>query len=300
MNKNLHPKAAGIAFAFIAVIIWSGNFVISRGLSTLYSPSVLAFFRWLLAVILLLPFSIKRILKDRALIIKQKYIIIGCGLTGTGLYSILCYWAGRTSSATNLSLLASTSPIFTILLMRILYKKPISSKRILGIAIAIFGIAFLLLKGNLRSILQLDFSAGDILILIATFLWTIYIIISKQKNPELSMWSFTFCTFLVGFCVTIPFFAGHCRMYGFPILEKTGIACILYLAIGCSIVSFIMWNKAVDLIGPTNSSVIYNSIPVFSCLIAFTVLGEPVLPVQIAAIPIIFTGVTLAQDLSDQ
>lgn len=300
MNKISSSIAAGTALAFIAVIIWSGNFVASRGLSTLYSPSVIAFSRWFLAVMILFPFSIKHVLKDWPLIIKQKYIIIGCGLSGTGLYSILCYWAGQTSSATNLSLLASTSPVFTIMLMKILYKERISSKRIIGIIIAILGIVFLLIKGNLHSITDLNFSIGEFLILIATFLWSVYIILNKQKSPELSTQSFIFCVFLVALCVTIPFFFGHCVMFGFPVFEQTGIACFLYLAIGCCIVSFMLWSKAVTLIGPTNSSIIYNVIPVFSCLIAFIFLGEPILPVQIVAILIIFTGITLAQDLSDQ
>ena len=46
----------------------------------------------------------------------------------------------------------------------------------------------------------------------------------------------------------------------------------------------------------TNASIIYNTIPVFSCIIAFLVLGEAILPVQIIAIIVIFAGVTMAQD----
>ncbi len=57
-----------------------------------------------------------------------------------------------------------------------------------------------------------------------------------------------------------------------------------------------LWNKAVLMIGATNASIIYNTIPVFSCIIAFLVLGEAILPVQIIAIIVIFTGVTIAQD----
>lgn len=296
MEKGLSGKPLGVLFAIIAIAIWSGNFVISRGLSGTYSPSVIAFCRWTLALIIMFPLAIRHVKEDWKLILEQKWVILACGITGTGVYNLLCYWAGRTTSATNLSLLATSSPIFTIIIMRIIFKEKITPKRVFGIILAIFGVAFLLVKGDINVLLSLDFATGDILILIATLLWSIYTILNKYKDPRVSTWSFIFCGFVVAFCVTLPFFIGHCAMYGFPQFERVGVGCFFYLAIGCCIVSFMLWNKAVTMVGATNASIIYNTIPVFSCLIAFLVLGEPILPVQIIAIIIIFAGVTIAQD----
>ena len=296
MENRMTGKTIGIVFAILAIAIWSGNFVISRGLSGSYSPSVIAFCRWTLALIIMFPLAIKHVIKDWKLILKQKWVIIACGITGTGVYNLLCYWAGRTTSATNLSLLATSSPIFTIIIMRIFFKEKITPKRVFGIVLAILGVAFLLVKGDINVLLSMDFATGDILILIATLLWSIYTILNKYKDPAVSTWSFIFCGFVVAFAVTLPFFIGHCAMYGFPHFEKVGVACFFYLAIGCCICAFMLWNLAVTAIGATNASIIYNTIPVFSCIIAFIVLGEPVLPVQIIAIIVIFAGVTIAQD----
>ena len=303
MTQNLQAapdkapsKSLGVLLAIIAIAIWSGNFVISRGLSGTYAPSVIAFCRWTLALIIMFPLAIKHVIHDWEIILKQKWLIIACGVTGTGLYNLLCYWAGRTTSATNLSLIATSSPVFTILIMRIVFKEKVTPKRVVGVVLAILGVAILLVKGDIHVLLTLDFTIGDILILIATFLWSVYTILNKYKDPELSTWSFVFCGFVVAFCVTLPFFIGHCVMYGFPHFEKVGIACFFYLAIGCCIISFTLWNKSVMIIGATNASIIYNTIPVFSCLIAFLVLGEPILPVQIVAVIVIFIGITMAQD----
>ncbi len=296
MKKKASGKTLGVVFAILAIAIWSGNFVISRGLSDTYAPSVIAFCRWTLALVIMLPFAIKHVIKDWQLILKQKWVIIACGITGTGVYNLLCYWAGRTTSATNLSLLATSSPIFTIIIMRIIFKEKITPKRVFGIVLAILGVAFLLVKGDINVLLTMNFTIGDILILIATLLWSIYTILNKYKDPNISTWSFIFCSFIVAFAVTLPFFIGHCAMYGFPQFERVGIACFFYLAIGCCICAFMLWNLAVTAIGATNASIIYNTIPVFSCIIAYLVLGEPILPVQIISIIVIFAGVTIAQD----
>jgi len=293
---TLRDKILGIACALIAISIWSGNFVISRGLSGSYSPSVIAFCRWTLAVIIMFPFAIKFVIRDWKKILKQKWLIIGCGVTGTGLYNLLCYTAGRTTTATNLSLLATSSPIFTIIIMRIIFKEKVTPKRVFGVVLAILGVAFLLAKGDINVLLSLDFATGDILILIATMLWSVYTILNKYKDPELSTWAFIFSGFVVAFLVTLPFFIVHCASEGLPQFEKVGVGCFFYLAIGCCICAFMLWNRAVFVLGATNASIIYNTIPVFSCVIAFLVLGEPILPVQIISIIVIIAGVTIAQD----
>lgn len=295
-QQKLSGKPLGIVFAIIAIAIWAGNFVISRGLSTSYAPSVIAFCRWTLALIIMFPIAYKYVKKDWKLLMKQKWLIVACGFTGTGVYNLLCYWAGRTTSATNLSLIATSSPIFTILIMRILFKEKITPLRVFGVILAILGVAFLIVKGDISVLMSLDFATGDILILIATLLWSIYTILNKYKDPNISTWSFVFAGFVVAFAVTLPFFIGHCAMYGFPQFDRVGVGCFFYLAIGCCIISFTLWNKAVILLGATNASIIYNTISVFSCVIAFIVLGEPILPVQIIAIIVIFAGVTIAQD----
>lgn len=293
---KMSGKTLGVLLAVAAIAIWAGNFVISRGLSSTYAPSVIAFCRWSLAIIIMFPLAFKHVKKDWPLILKQKWLIIACGISGTGVYNLLCYTAGRTTSATNLSLLATSSPIFTIIIMRIIFKERITPKKVLGILLAIFGVAYLLVKGDLNVLMSLDFTIGDILILTATLLWSIYTILNKHKDSGLSSWSFIFCGFVVAWTITLPFFIGHCIMEGFPQFEKVGIMCFFYLAIGCSIISFMLWNKAVLLIGATNASIIYNTIPVFSCMFAFLILEEPILPVQILSIIIIFAGVTIAQD----
>lgn len=292
-NKNV---SMGIVFAIIAIAIWSGNFVISRGLGGMYSPASTAFFRWSLACIFMFPLAYKHVKAEWKYIMEQKKIFLFCGLTGTGLYNLLVYTAGQTTSATNMSLLATTSPIFVILIMRVVFKEKITSKKVLGILLAIVGAAILITKGDIQSLLNMDFTTGDIVIIIATFLWSVYTILNKYKDSKISTISFTFCGFVVGMTVVAPFFIADVIMNGFPQIEKVGAMCFLYLAIGPSIISFMLWNKAVLMLGATNASVVYNTIPIFSCILAFLILGEPIHAVQVISMIVIFLGVGIAQD----
>lgn len=296
MEISKKQTTAGVIYAIIAIMIWSGNFIVSRGLSGLYSPFATAFFRWLLACIFLFPFAYRHVKAEWKYILEQKWIILLCGLTGTGVYSILCYTAGRTTSAANMSLLATSSPVFTVIIMRILFKEKITPQKIFGIVLAIAGVVLLIIKGDINVLINMDFTTGDLVIILATLIWSIYTILNKYKKPNVSTWSFIFCGFVVALMVTVPFFAVDTVINGFPEIEKIGAGCFLYLAIGPSIISFMLWNKAVLYLGATNSSIIYNTIPVFSCILAFFILGEPIQLIQVVSMIVIFIGVAIAQD----
>lgn len=296
MAETKKLSTVGVILAIVAIAIWAGNFIISRGLGGMYSPAVTAFSRWLLACVFLFPFAIKHVKAEWKYIVEQKWVIILSGLSGIGIYSLLCYTAGQTTTATNMSLLATSSPIFTIIIMRVLFKEKITSQKVIGIILAIIGVVLLVIKGDINVLMNLDFTKGDILIILATFIWSIYTILNKFKKPTVSTWSFIFCSFVVALIVITPFFIGDMIINGFPHLEKIGISCFLYLAIGPSIVSFMLWNKAVIILGATNSSIIYNTIPIFSCILAFFILGEPIKAIQVVSMIVIFIGVGIAQD----
>ena len=61
MDNTHHQRQIfiGIGLAVLATLIWSGNFVIARGVIKTIPPVTLAFYRWLLATIIILPFAWK-------------------------------------------------------------------------------------------------------------------------------------------------------------------------------------------------------------------------------------------------
>ena len=126
--KN-NPIFIGYLFAIGATAIWSGNFIVARGLSDSIPPISLAFFRWLVAVIVFAPFAFKNLLQEWPIIKKHIAYFSITSFLGITTFNTLIYFAGHTTTAMNLSLISITFPVFIILLSRILYKELLTIKK---------------------------------------------------------------------------------------------------------------------------------------------------------------------------
>jgi drug/metabolite transporter (DMT)-like permease len=104
--------SAGYVYAILATAIWSGNFVIARGLSDSISPVNLAFFRWATALVFFLPFALKSLIKDIKIVRGNLLYFTLTSILGVTLFNTLIYFAGHTSTAMNLSLISITFPVF--------------------------------------------------------------------------------------------------------------------------------------------------------------------------------------------
>ena len=157
-----HNTLIGIGFAVLATLIWSGNFIVARGVTKDIPPISLAFYRWLIATILLLPFVLKYIIPERALVKHHLIYLLAAAVTGISMFNTFVYIGGHYSDAINLALIGTTSsPIISVILAAIFLKERISLLRIIGMIISLAGVLFLLSKGSWQNLYQFSFSAGD-------------------------------------------------------------------------------------------------------------------------------------------
>jgi drug/metabolite transporter (DMT)-like permease len=103
---------SGYLFAIGATALWSGNFIIARGLNERIPPVSLAFWRWVVAVIVFLPFVLKPLIAERDILKSNIPYLSITALLGITIFNTLIYYAGHTTTAMNLSLIAITFPIF--------------------------------------------------------------------------------------------------------------------------------------------------------------------------------------------
>ncbi|MBS1577766.1 MAG: DMT family transporter [Bacteroidetes bacterium] len=175
----------GICFATLAALIWSGNFVLARGLYKQIPPIALGFYRWATASVLILPISIKYLRKDFPLLIQSWKIVLIASVTGISMFNTFIYIGSHYTSAINLALIGNTvSPIISVLLAAIFLKEKIDSLKATGIILCICGILFLLMKGDLKNLLSLQFSTGDGWMVLAAFLFSIYTL-WPERNLQL-------------------------------------------------------------------------------------------------------------------
>jgi len=281
-------------FAALATMIWSGNFLIARGLNDKIPPVSLAFWRWAVATVVLLPFIMKTMYAERSLLFKHIGYLIVTSLLGVSIFNTLLYLAGKTTSALNLSLISITFPVFTILFSRIFLKEPITRSRIWGVVIIIFGIVLLISKGNLNSFLNMSFAIGDLWMLLASLIFAIYSLLVKARPSEIKPKSFLGSTFILGLIFLLPVYLFSIKGSEAIVYDNLSIYSILYIGIFASIIAYFLWNRSVDLLGPSKASMIYYSIPLFSGLLAYLFLNEQVSMVHLFSGILIVSGILLA------
>ena len=297
MHKDYQAiSIKGYLYALGATIIWSGNFVVARGLIENIPPISLAFWRWTKAAIFLLPFAIKPLIADWKFIKRYFVYLSTLSLTGVTLFNTLIYIGSHTTSAINLSLISITFPIFIIFLTRFFYGEVISFNKWIGIFFVTAGIIILTSKGDWLVIKNMSFTEGDLWMLLAAILFSIYTVLLKQKPKGISALSIQCSTFILGLFFLIPLYIWESQSTTFQILEinLNTLISILYLGVFASIIAFILWSGAIEILGPTKTSIIYYSLPVFSALLAYLFLAEVTGIIHIVSIILIFIGIWIA------
>lgn len=261
-----NPRMTGYLFALLATILWSGNFLVSRSVAMSFSPIMTTFLRWCVALALATPFCWKYLQADWPIIRKHfKYFVL-ISIIGVSLMQICVYIAGQTTGVLNMSLIASASPIWIVLAARIILGDPITLRQVCGMCVAILGTLLLLTHGDLTLLYHLTFTIGDLWVLASSLLFGLYSALLRKKPEGVSALGLLLCTFIMGFTVLIPFAVWSMLNGTLMIFTPQSVAGILYIGIFASCVAFIAWNKAVELIGPGQSALVYYSIPFFSAL----------------------------------
>lgn len=286
----------GYIFSLIATIIWSGNFIIARGLSSEISPVSLAFYRWSVAVIVFLPFSIGQIIANFQVLKKHKLYICLNAFLGISLFNTLIYFAGHSTTVLNMSMISITFPIFILIISRIFFKEKITFRKFIGIIIVFFGAVLLVNKGHISSLFQMDFAIGDLWMLLAAITFAIYSVLLKLRPVELKLIPFQQSSFIVGLFFLTPFFVYE--QMNNPHLPSDFnlniIFALLYAGIFASLVAFMLWNKAISVIGPVKTGMVYYSLPVFGFIEASLFLNETIYLYHIICLFLILSGILLA------
>jgi drug/metabolite transporter (DMT)-like permease len=285
----------GIAFAVITTIIWSGNFIIARGLYKQIPPVSLAFYRWALASVIIFFLGYKKFMAEKNIVFSNWRYFFWAALMGITLFNTFIYIAGHTTSAINLALIGTTAaPIFAIIISAVFLKETITVLRFTGLVLCIAGVVVLLSKGSMSTLFAFRFTAGDVWILLSAFVFSIYTVLVKRKPANISPVTFLFVVFIGGTLLLLPFYITEQIIMPPAQWDWHLWGSILYLGIGASVISFFFWNSAIARIGPVRTALFGNLIPIFSTLEAVWLLGEKITVVHLISGGLVVTGLVLA------
>lgn len=288
-------NTTGIVLAVFATIIWSGNFIVSRGVSTQIGPVSLAFYRWLAGAVLIAPFAWKKFIAEKDILKANWKYLFWVSLTGIAIFNTCVYVAGHFTTAINMALIGTTSsPVFATVLAIVFLKERPSVFRITGMLICIVGILLLISKGSWQTLAGFHFSTGDLWVLAGALAFAMYSNLVRKKPAAISSLNFLFVIFTGGVCMLFPFFIAE-TAWGAPVQWSYSLlAVILYLGAGTSVIAFLCWNMSIHKLGAGRTVLFGNLIPVFSVLEAVWLLGEEIHAIHIISGVTVIGGLVLA------
>lgn len=285
---------SGAPLALGATIIWSGNFIVARGLNQIVEPATLSLLRWGVAFLGLLPLASRAAWRERVAIGRCLPTMVPMAILGVTTFNTLLYTAAKTSTALNLSLIATSTPIFIMLLARVFLGEALGPRKLLGLCLALAGVLLLITDGDLSRLTRLDFAIGDLWMTLAAMLFAAYSILIRRCATCLSQSVFLLVLFGVGIVFLLPWAGWEISRNGFPTVTPEVMGAILYIGLGASLAAYAMWNKAVTIIGPSVAGLIYYSLPLFSGGVAYLFLGEPMSWLHAASAAGILGGIIVA------
>ncbi len=285
----------GIGLAMLAVIIWSGNFIVARGVIRQIPPVSLAFFRWLLASIIILPLAYASIKGEWKIVRQSWHYLFWASLTGIAFFNTFVYVGAHYTSAINLALIGTTSsPIFAIIFARIFLKEEIGWFKLAGLLLCITGVVFLLSRGHLENLISFRFTRGDAWVLLAALSFAVYNTLVRKKPAGISPVNYLFTIFSMGTILLLPFYLAEQAQWPAVKWDINLVLIIIYLGLGASVICFICWNKAIGKLGAGRTALFGNLIPVFSSIEAALILGEDFTNIHLWSMILVFTGIVIA------
>ncbi|MGW8378472.1 DMT family transporter [Streptomyces sp. ODS28] len=283
----------GMALATAATAIWSGNFVIADGMAGSIPPVQLAFWRWVIALVAVLPFGARSLWRERAAVRGGLGFIAVAALLGVTLFNTLIYVAGQSSPATNLALIAAAAPVVIGIGARLMWRERMGAARWTGTALALVGIVVLLGKGSPAALFGAGFASGDLWMVAAMGTFAAYSLLLRRKPEGISGLSLLLSTFALGTLFLAPVYGADVAVHGGFTADAGTVGALLYVGVASSAMAYFAWNKAIALVGAARAGVVYYLQPVMVAALSFFALGNPVSAVQIVSMALVIAGVAL-------
>lgn len=277
----------------LTALFWGGNFVLGRGVHEFFPPIALAWFRWTLAFLIVLPFAWKHVIADWDQIRANWFWLFFFGATGGGSFNTLSYIGLNHTTAVNALIINSSGPVLIAIASFAFFGDRLQPRQLLGICLSLTGVAVVVSQGDVEMLAGLDINKGDIWIFGAMIIWGIYTAFLR-KRPIIHWLSFSAATFFVASFVNWPFFAWE-ALYVRQITPNTWtLLAIAYVSIFPSVIAYIFYNRGVELIGGNRAGIFLHLVPLFGSVLAIVLLGEVLRTSHVIGFALIVTGVLMA------
>lgn len=288
------PVLQAYTALLLSALFWAGHAVLARGVADHIPPAGLTFWRWLLALAIVLPIAGHRLWRHRALIRAHwRYLTLLAWLAGTG-FNILLYFAVDTTSATNAVLINGVGPIFVVGLAWQSFRQPVTKRQALGILFGVAGTLVIVTRGVPSAIIGLEIVPGDMLMILAVSLTAAYSVLLRLRPHGLDDMTLLAAIVIFSLALAVPFYvAEHLNGDVMP-LTWTSAGAVVYVGLFASLLAYGGWNLGIRLVGASAASLFMYLIPVFGAGLAILFLGETLHVFHIVGFALVAFGLAFA------
>lgn len=275
----------------LAVLLWSGNFVVGRAVAGTIDPLTLNALRWTLALCLLLPLAGPALWRARREIRAEAPRIAALGLSGIAAFHLCVYSALARVPVANALLMLAATPLVILIGSALLGAARLRWRDGVAVLLSAAGVAVLLADGA-GGPGGLALGTGDLWMAGAVLAWSTYTLLLRDVAPELPRAAVLAAIMAVGVAVLVPaaLIAGSTSLRS---LAPGVWASVGYVALGASLVAYLCWSFGVGAVGAESAGFYINLMPLFGAALAWATLGEALGPTQILGGAAIFGAIAL-------
>jgi len=277
----------------ITALCWAGNAIVGRLAAGHIPPVTLAFLRWGLAFLIVLPMAWKPLQRDWTTIRANLGVMIFLSLSGVATFTSMQYWSLEHTQALNTLLLQSAAPLFVAGWSLILLGVRLTLAQAAGVVLSLIGVLVILLHGDLTAIATIDFNRGDLIFTVALLIFGLYSVISSRR-PAIHNLSFAAFTFGCGSAVLMPALVLELLWRPAIELNTANLLSVVYVAVFPSTIAYLCYNRGVQLIGANRTAPFFHVVPVFGSVMAIAFLGEHPQAFHFIGFVLVLAGVFVA------
>ena len=286
----------GVAHVLMAqsALIFALNYVIGRWAAGEVAPYTLGFTRWTVGALVLLPFAWHLIRRDRMLLQRHWKLLCLLGFLMPLMGAGITYVALNYTTAINGGVIQTSLPVLILVLAWIVLGDRTSGRQLLGVALAIVGLLYMISRGDPAVLLGLAFNRGDAVLLLCNLCLAGYGVAARLMPREVHTLTLLTMVCAVGAICHVPFFAAELIEDGLPPLSTRAVVSLAFVALFPSIVAILGWNVAIARLGPSRAGLYMYLVPVFSAAISVPFLGETLSAYHLIGAALIIGGVTVS------
>ena len=291
--KSSFPFDPTYAALTLTALLWSSNFIIGRAVRDDVSPAALNFLRWAIALLILVPITLRDLQAHRATLVRHWKLIALLGFTGIAAFQTLGYVALSTTTALNTILLLALAPLAIVALSWLALGERVTRVQALGLGISLAGAAVLILHGDPATLAEMRFNAGDLWMLLAVVLWAVYSVLLRRRPAEVPPLALHTMSVAAGTLWMLPAFGWQATHGSALPSSMAAWMAVGFIAVFSSALAHALWVRGVATIGPNRAGVFIHLIPVFGAVLAITFLDEELAAYHAAGAALALCGIVL-------